>query len=978
MPARKRASAKANAPQNQSPSAITITGAREHNLQGIDVVIPRNQMVVVTGVSGSGKSSLAFDTVFAEGQRKYMESLTAYARQFLQQMQKPDVESMAGLPPTIAIQQRRGGHTPRSTVATTTEVYDYLRLLYARCGLPTCWAPVGKSSCGRPIERSSASAIIEHLAGLPDGTRIILCAPIVSGRKGHHKEVLEELQASGFVRARVDSEIIDIRETLALGGENPAGLARHVKHDIEAVVDRLIIRGDSTRSRLADSVDTALQTGDGVLLVLQEHDSEWVTDIWSEKMACSVHPACGLAELEPRIFSFNSPHGACPACDGLGTKREFDLALLIPDEQIGLGEGAIKPWTKNGRRLNTWYSRQLRRFCEHTGHTRTTPIAELPQADRTLLLHGATAAEAKGLRFEGVIPNVQRRYRETESELVRTRLHGFMSQRACPECRGAKLRKPSLHVLLTDGDRTLNIAELCELTIDQAAAFLKHVQLDAESAVIAEPIRQELMSRLGFLQSVGLNYLTLNRATATLSGGEAQRIRLATQVGSGLVGVCYVLDEPTIGLHHRDNARLITTLERLVSIGNTVLVVEHDEEMIRAADHILDIGPGAGKHGGKIVAQGDVQDIINTPTSLTGQFLSGKRVVGGQVDTPRIPSRKCLGIRAAKAHNLKSLNVDIPLGGLVCVTGVSGSGKSTMTNEVLLKAIRRHLNGSGDLPGKHRRITGMQHIDRVIEVDQSPIGRTPRSNPATYTGIFDDIRSLFAKTSESRIRGWKPGRFSFNVKGGRCEACQGQGMRRIEMHFLPDVYVTCDTCHGSRYNAETLQVKWRGRTISDVLSMTIEEAVEFFASHPSISRMLQCLVDVGLGYLELGQKAPHLSGGEAQRVKLARELGVRAQGHVLYVLDEPTTGLHFADVDLLLNVLQRLADRSHTLLVIEHNVDIIRHADWIIDLGPEGGAGGGTLVAEGPPSAIAACDQSHTGAALRQIGIENMCVTSTG
>ncbi len=970
--------ARTKKPRTGTPpsSAIVIVGAREHNLKEVDVVIPRDQLVVVTGVSGSGKSSLAFDTVFAEGQRKYMESLTAYARQFLQQMRKPDVESIAGLPPTIAIQQRRGGHTPRSTVATTTEIYDYLRLLYARCGQPTCWAKVGRKTCGKPIVRSSASAIIEHLSSLSNGTRIMLCAPIISGRKGHHKEVLEDLQAAGFVRARIDGQIIDIRDTLARGGENPADLARHVRHDIEAVVDRLVIRGRDTRARLADSVDTAIRAGQGVLLVLQQDGDDWTSAIWSERMACSTHPECGLAELEPRIFSFNSPHGACPTCDGLGTRRTFDTSLVIPDPDLGLGDGAIKPWTRNGRRLNTWYARQYRRFCDHTGHTRKTPVSDLPQDDLHLLMHGAPASNIKGLRFEGVLPNLQRRYQETESELVRTRLHGYMSQRSCDACGGAKLRPPSLHVLLTSGSTTLNIAQLCSLTIDQAADFLESMDLSAEAATIAQPICRELTARLGFLHSVGLNYLTLDRGTSTLSGGEAQRIRLATQVGSGLVGVCYVLDEPTIGLHHRDNARLITTLEHLTTIGNTVLVVEHDDEMIRAADHVLDIGPGAGRHGGRIVAQGKVQDIIDTPDSLTGDFLAGRQTVGGEAAPPRTLSKRRLGIRGARANNLQSLDVDIPLGGLVCITGVSGSGKSTLTNEILLKATRRHINGSGDLPGRHRRITGLKHIDRVIEVDQSPIGRTPRSNPATYTGIFDDIRALFARTAEARIRGWKPGRFSFNVKGGRCEECQGQGMRRIEMHFLPDVFVTCDTCGGSRYNPETLQVKWRGKTISDVLSMTIEEAVSFFQAHPAVGRMLQCLDDVGLGYLELGQKAPHLSGGEAQRVKLAKELGVRAQGHVLYVLDEPTTGLHFADIDLLLRVLQRLADRGHTLVVIEHNLDIIRRADWIIDLGPEGGAGGGTLVAEGPPELIAANEHSHTGAALRSVGLGLSCQIS--
>ncbi len=943
---------------------ITIKGAAEHNLKTIDVTIPRDQLVVITGVSGSGMSSLAFDTIFAEGQRKYMESLTAYARQFLQQMRKPSVESIDGLPPTIAIQQRRGGHTPRSTVATTTEIHDYLRLLLARCGTPTCWAKMGRGTCGHGIERTNATHIIDQLMQHAVGTKLMVCAPIIRGRKGFHKDAIQELQASGFVRARVNGTVVDIRESLAQGGENPLGLARHERHDIEVVVDRIIIRGPHTRERLADSVETALRTGDGVLHSLREEDGNWTQTIYSERMACPVHPECSLEELEPRIFSFNSPFGACPACDGLGSNRTFDEDLVLPDRSKGIGEGAVVPWTKNGRRLNTWYARQIRKFCEHTGHRKSTPYSDLSAKDRTLLLHGAAAANIKRLKFEGILVNLHRRYHETESERVQARLHTFMSRKPCETCHGQRLRQSSLHVLVQSADHRYNIADLCNLTIDDAAEFLATITLGVEEAAIAEPILRELRSRLGFLQSVGLNYLTLDRGSSTLSGGEAQRIRLATQVGSGLVGVCYVLDEPTIGLHHRDNARLISTLRHLTDIGNTVLVVEHDEEMILASDHLIDMGPHAGRHGGQVVTQGTVKQVLKSKTSLTAKYLTGRASISGPETRRPVDPKKAIGIRGAAEHNLQSIDVDIPLGGLVCVSGVSGSGKSTLINTILLRAVRRKLGVATDPPGKHKRITGLNRIVRVVEVDQSPIGRTPRSNPVTYTNIFDDIRSLFSRTKEARIRGWKPGRFSFNVAGGRCESCQGQGVRKIEMHFLPDVFVRCEDCQGARYNAETLEVKWRGRTIAEVLDMTVEDAVNFFEAHPPVSRMLSCLNDVGLGYIQLGQKATTLSGGEAQRIKLARELGVRQNGHVLYVLDEPTTGLHMADVDRLMQVLNRLADRGHTLVVIEHNLDVIRSADWIIDLGPEGGSGGGTVVAAGTPEDIAQCGTSHTGAVL--------------
>lgn len=952
---------------SDASKSIVIRGAAEHNLACIDVAIPRDQLVVITGVSGSGKSSLAFDTVFAEGQRKYMESLTAYARQFLQQASKPQVESIEGLPPTIAIQQRRAGHTPRSTVATTTEIHDYLRLFFARCGNPTCWAPKGRGTCGRPIERTSSSRIIERICELEDGTRIMLCSPVITGRKGFHREVLADLQSAGFVRARVNGELLDIRETLAEGGENPMGLARHKKHNIEAVVDRIVVHGDSTRARIGDSVETALRTGSGRLHLAREVDGVWVTTAWSERMACPDHPECSLEELEPRVFSFNSPQGACSACDGLGTTRAFDTSLVIPDESVGLGDGGIIPWTRNGRRLNTWYARQFRKFCQHTGHERSTPIASLPAADRTLLMDGAEAADIAGLKFEGVLPNLRRRYHQTQSEAVQTRLHSFMAQALCGSCGGQRLRTSSLHVLLDSGSQSWSIADLANASITEARAFLAAVVLSDAARTIATPILRELDSRLSFLESVGLDYLTLDRGTSTLSGGEAQRIRLATQVGSGLVGVCYVLDEPTVGLHHRDNARLISTLRHLADIGNTVVVVEHDEEMIRAADYILDMGPGAGKHGGHVVAEGTLKNIMASPDSLTADYLSGRKTIRGGENLRKLNAKKIIGIRGAAEHNLQRIDVDIPLGGLVCVTGVSGSGKSTLINDILLKAVRRELTGSGDRPGKHKRVTGLGKIDRVVEVDQSPIGRTPRSNPVTYTNIFDDIRMLFSKTKEARMLGWKPGRFSFNVAGGRCEVCQGQGVRRVEMHFLPDVFVICDSCKGARYNRETLEVRWRGKTIADVLDMTIEDAAGFFDAHPTVHRMLNCLDEVGLGYVQLGQTAPTLSGGEAQRVKLARELGVRQQGTVLYILDEPTTGLHMADIDRLMQVLNRLADRGHTLVVIEHNIDVIKAADWVIDLGPEGGAGGGQVIATGTPKDLAQCGESHTGRVLAEV-----------
>ena len=950
------------------PSAdkfIRIRGAAEHNLRSVDVDLPRDQLIVITGVSGSGKSSLAFDTIFAEGQRKYMESLSAYARQFLAQMSKPDIDSIEGLPPTIAIQQRSGGHNPRSTVSTTTEIHDYLRLLFARCGTPTCWAPVaGGGTCGLPIDSTSATQIIDRLLTLPDGRKLILCAPVVRGRKGYHRDTVERLQKDGFVRARVDGEIVDIRSKLAEGGDNPLELGRYVRHDIEAVVDRVVIK-KGIRPRLADSIETALRIGEGRLLVLELDGDETIEHRFSDRMSCPEHPERNLDELEPRLFSFNSPFGACRTCDGLGAIDEFSIELLIPDGSLGLGQQAIPAWTKSGRRLNNWYGRQLRNFCDAMDVDRSTPVETFSEEQRHVLLHGTDGPKTRGVfHFEGILPNLQRRLKQTESDMVRDRLRSYMSSSVCPDCNGARLRTEALHVLIETCEGPMSIADINHATIGQARRLLTDPPLPGTKSDIAAPILRELQARLGFLESVGLEYLSLDRASNTLSGGEAQRIRLATQVGSGLVGVCYVLDEPTIGLHHRDNDRLVRTLRNLSDIGNTVVVVEHDEGMIRAADHVLDIGPGPGVHGGNVVSQGTVADLEADPNSLTGQFLSGTRTLDVREERRTADPSRAIVVKGARANNLQDVDAAFPLGVLTCVTGVSGSGKSTLVNQVLLRGALRALHGGRDTPGQHDSINGLEAIDRVVAVDQSPIGRTPRSNPATYTGIFDPIRKLFTATREAKIRAYEPGRFSFNVKGGRCESCQGQGVQKIEMHFLPDVFVTCDACNGKRYNPETLEILWRHKSIADVLEMTIEDAIEFFEAHQKIHRMLCCLRDVGLGYIRLGQPSTTLSGGEAQRIKIARELGTRQQGTVLYVLDEPTTGLHFADVEKLLQVLDRLVDRGHPLVVIEHNIDVIQHSDWIIDLGPEGGSGGGRIVATGTPEDVALVEESRTGQVL--------------
>jgi len=968
-------------------STISIRGAREHNLKNIDVDIPRDALIVITGLSGSGKSTLAFDTIYAEGQRKYVESLSAYARQFLEQLQKPDVETIEGLPPTIAIEQRSASHNPRSTVATTTEIYDYLRLLFARIGQPRCWHTDDKGkTCGRPIVGQSATQIIDQVMAIPEGAKLLILAPLVRGKKGHHKEIFEAMTKQGFVRARVNGEIIDLRE-IKNGSPLNTKKQRYQAHDIEAVVDRVIIRHDeATRHRLADSIELALRLADGLIIISQQQDapqasspkalaSSWHDRVFSEKYACPIHPECSLADLEPRLFSFNSPHGACPACGGLGTILEFDPELIVSDKNLSLSDGAIDAWRKHGKRMNIYYARLIRTFCRDFKISAATPFKKLPKTIQRILMHGTTPRDETTFDayFEGVIPNLQRRWDHTDSEYVKARMHTYLSEAPCETCHGARLRTEALSVFIeteahgvTPWASPANIAQTTALTIEEAIHFFNNLKLTPEQQHIAAPILKEVTARLGFMASVGLDYLTLNRATGTLSGGEGQRIRLATQVGSGLVGCCYVLDEPTIGLHQRDNDRLIATLRHLTDIGNTVIVVEHDEDTIRAADHLIDIGPGPGVHGGQIVAQGTLDEVLAHPDSITARYLTGREEIPTPVQRRKLNLKQAITLKGARENNLKGIDVAFPLGGLICVTGVSGSGKSTLVNQILLRALRRQLLGSRDKPGAHDGVNGVTLIDRIIEVDQSPIGRTPRSNPATYTGAFDAIRQLFTRTKESKIRGYKPGRFSFNVKGGRCEACQGQGTKKIEMHFLPDVHVECEICKGKRYNRETLEVRYRGKSIADVLNMTVEEGVGFFENFVDVKRLLTALDDVGLGYMHIGQASTTLSGGEAQRVKLATELGKRATGRTIYILDEPTTGLHFADIAKLLHVLDQLVEAGNTIIVIEHNMDVIKCADWLIDLGPEGGARGGQLVAQGTPEQIADSDASYTGQYLKR------------
>jgi excinuclease ABC subunit A len=1060
---------------------IRIRGAREHNLKNVSVDIPRDQLVVVTGLSGSGKSTLAFDTVFAEGQRKYMESLSTYARQFLDQLQKPDIDEIEGLPPTIAIEQRGSSSNPRSTVATTTEIYDYLRVLFARAGTPHCWV------CGKPISSQSASQIVDAVMKLPPGTKVMIISPLVRGQKGEHKEVFAALHKQGFVRARVDGEVVDLNPT-----SFPV-LKKTFAHHIAAVVDRIVIKPE-IRSRVADSVETSLKLSQGLVIASADTGgavtggaaaggSGWVDTVYSEKFACPDHPEVSLPELEPRLFSFNSPHGACPDCHGLGTTFEFDPDLIVPDESISLENGAIEAWRKNGKRMNIYYSRVLREFGRAFGVSYTGPYKDFPKKARDVLMFGTDKKgdAGTGAFFEGVVPNLQRRFETTESEWVKHRLHGYMSEQPCATCCGKRLKKEALAVRLhtttpieggpapacaprlphdaaqytvdteervpdagaagvpvpsdvgariappadelkakvkkvakgkqkkgaDEGDEPdekpakapkptkkksatgsaastdagsasatsalstqhsalpplpgYSVDDVTRMTVERAKRFFENLELSAEGTTIAEPIVREIAARLGFMFDVGLGYLTLDRKTGSLSGGEAQRIRLATQVGSGLVGVCYVLDEPTIGLHQRDNTRLIRTLLRLRDLGNTVLMVEHDEDCIRAADHLIDIGPGAGSHGGNLVAAGPMPAVLSQTQSVTIKYITGEMAIPvPHMRRPVDPDKACIEVKGCRGNNLKDVDVRIPLGGVVCVTGVSGSGKSTLVNQTLLPALKRKLYASKVKAAEYKTLNGVSRVDKVIEIDQSPIGRTPRSNPATYTGVFDEIRKVFTMTRESKLRGYEAGRFSFNVKGGRCESCQGQGTKCIEMHFLPDVYVACEVCHGARYNAETLQIHYRGKTIAEVLDMTCEEAIGFFENIPNVYRMLKALNEVGLTYVKLGQPSTQLSGGEAQRVKLASELGKNPTGHTLYVLDEPTTGLHFADIQNLLNVLNRLADLGNTVLVIEHNLDVIKCADWVIDMGPEGGEGGGRVVAVGTPEQVAQVKGSHT------------------
>ncbi len=969
---------------------ISVRGAREHNLKGVDLDIPRDQLVVVTGLSGSGKSTLAFDTIYAEGQRKYMESLSAYARQFLDQMQKPDIESIEGLPPTIAIEQRGSSHNPRSTVATTTEIYDYLRLLFARVGQPHCWHPLKTKKdgtvserCDQPIESQNATQIVDHVMGLDEGAKLMVLAPVIRGKKGHHKEVFEAMVRQGFVRARVDGEVMDLREIAKKKAGSPftTKVQRYQKHTIEAVVDRIVVRHEEVdgenpvRTRVADSIELSLKLADGLAVVSVADGTEWNDTLFSEKYACATHPECALEDLEPRLFSFNSPYGACPACSGLGTTFEFDPDLIVTDPELCLTEGVIDPWRKGGKRMNIFYNRVIRKFCKDFDIKTTDKWKTIPAPIKQVLIHGTTDQdeETYGTHFEGVIPNIQRRFETTDSEFVKQRLSTYLSASACESCGQARLRTEALHVFVTSGKQRFNIDDVVKMTIEEATDFFGKLKLSREAQTIAEPIVKEIRARLGFMLSVGLGYLNLSRSTASLSGGEGQRIRLATQVGSGLVGCCYVLDEPTIGLHQRDNDRLIKTLRHLTDIGNTVLVVEHDEDTIRAADYLVDVGPGPGRHGGEVVAHGPRETFLETSQSLTAKFLRGDETIPVPAKRRAVSHKEALVVKGAAQNNLKSIDVSFPLGGITTVTGVSGSGKSTLVNSILLKAAKRELLGSRVKPGEHKSLAGVQHIDRIIEVDQSPIGRTPRSNPATYTGVFDMIRDLFSKTKEAKIRGYKPGRFSFNVKGGRCESCQGQGTKKIEMHFLPDVHVQCDVCKGKRYNRETLEITYRGKHISDVLDMTIEEGLAFFDSFNDVKRLLTALNSVGLSYVQLGQASTTLSGGEAQRVKLATELGKRSTGHTLYVLDEPTTGLHFADVKKLIAVLEQLVDGTadhsvrggNSIILIEHNLDVIKCSDWLIDLGPEGGDRGGTLVAQGTPEEVARAKGSFTGHFLK-------------
>lgn len=938
---------------------IHVQGAREHNLRDVSLDLPREEMIVFTGLSGSGKSSLAFDTIFAEGQRRYVESLSSYARQFLGQMDKPDVDFIEGLSPAVSIDQKSTNRNPRSTVGTVTEVYDYLRLLFARAGEQFC--PI----CGEPIQAQSAQQIVDSVERLDEGTRFQILAPVLRGRKGEYQEVFEELAAAGYTRARVDGETVRL--------DDPPKLEKKLRHDIDVVVDRLVAR-EGMRTRLTDSIETALRLADGIVvveLVDVDEDDPGRQRRYSEKRACPNNHPLALEEIEPRTFSFNAPYGACPDCDGIGSRLEVDPDLVIPDDSLTLREGAIAPWTGH----QDFFTRQLEALGGELDFDVDTPWKKLPAKVREVILRGKDYKVQVTYRnrwgkerlyatgFEGVIHYVMRKHDETESSWSRERYEGYMRQIACPACGGARLRPEVLAVRLNGK----NINDVCQLSIQDAKVFLDSLTLTSRQAAIAAAVLKEVQMRLGFLVDVGLTYLSLARGAATLSGGEAQRIRLATQIGSGLVGVLYVLDEPSIGLHQRDNARLIATLTKLRDLGNTLIVVEHDEDTIRTADWLVDIGPGAGELGGEVVYSGPVAGILDNERSVTGQYLSGKRRIAVPPERRSIDKKRQIVVSGARENNLRGISVKFPLSCMVAVTGVSGSGKSTLVNQILYQSLANQLNGAHSVPGRHKSVTGIEDLDKVVHVDQSPIGRTPRSNPATYTGVWDKIRTLFAQTQEAKMRGYGPGRFSFNVKGGRCEACKGDGTIKIEMNFLPDVYVPCEVCEGARYNRETLKVKYRDKSVSDVLNMTIHEARDFFEPIQSITRYLSTLESVGLGYVHLGQSATTLSGGEAQRVKLASELHRRSSGRTVYILDEPTTGLHFEDVRKLLQVLQSLADKGNTVIVIEHNLDIIKSADWIIDMGPEGGAGGGMVIAEGTPEDVSKVEESFTGQFLKPL-----------
>ncbi len=937
-----------------------MQGAREHNLRNVDLDLPRDSLVVFTGLSGSGKSSLAFDTIFAEGQRRYVESLSAYARQFLGQMDKPDVDFIEGLSPAVSIDQKSTNRNPRSTVGTITEVYDYLRLLFARAGTQFC--PV----CGEQVTAQTPQQIVDRLLELPEGTRYQVLAPVIRGRKGEYADMFKELQSKGFARARVDGEVVQLTD--------PPALEKKLKHDIEVVVDRLVAR-EGVQRRLTDSVETALGLAGGLLVVEMvdaDKDDPERERRFSEHRACPNDHQLALEEIEPRTFSFNAPYGACPECTGIGSRLEVDTDLVVPDEDLSLAEGAVAPWSQTS---SEYFLRVLTALASDLGFSMDVPWRALPERAKKAVLYGENhevhvryknrwgRERQYSTGFEGAVTFIERRHKETESDWSKERYEAYMREVPCPVCQGARL-KPEVLAVRVDGR---SIAEVCDLPIREARDFLDGLRLGERERAIAVEVLKEIQARLGFLLDVGLDYLSLSRPAATLSGGEAQRIRLATQIGSGLVGVLYVLDEPSIGLHQRDNRRLIETLTRLRDLGNTLIVVEHDEDTIRAADWIVDIGPGAGEHGGHVVHSGDFAGLLASPESITGAYLSGRRAIPMPAERRPVDPARQVTVVGAREHNLRGIDVSFPLGTLTAVTGVSGSGKSTLVNSILYTVLANELNGARQVAGRHKRVTGMEHLDKVVHVDQGPIGRTPRSNPATYTGVWDRIRKLFAETTEAKVRGYTPGRFSFNVKGGRCEACSGDGTLKIEMNFLPDVYVPCEVCHGARYNRETLEVRFKGKNVADVLDMPIEEAAEFFAPFSAISRHLRTLVDVGLGYVRLGQPAPTLSGGEAQRVKLATELARRSTGRTIYVLDEPTTGLHFEDIRRLLEVLQSLVDKGNSVIVIEHNLDVIKNADWVIDMGPEGGSGGGMVVAEGTPEQVAGHEGSHTGTFLAEV-----------